>query len=217
MVVVDNDVVLKVACYSLHDEFVATATVDNTPPCILGVGRYVVGGRIQRTKKLNDRDRAKVSFDAILAQMLVLEPDDAELALAADFEARARELGFELDPGESQLLAITIQRACCLLLTGDKRAIRAIAAVCPHEVAKRVACLEQLVAHIVQIAGVGAVQPQVCSEPLGDQAMSICFGCGSGGSDEENIFAGLKSYIQDLHADASAVLLPGYNLAALAA
>lgn len=215
MVVVDNDVVLKVACYSLHDEFIGSTTIGGAPPSLLSVGKYVVEGRIKRTHRLVDRDRALASFEAILAQASMIEPDDTELALAADFEAAARECGLELDTGESQLLAITISRACCLLLTGDKRAIRAIAAVCPAKVAERIACLEQLIAQIVQTAGLARVQAKVCSEPQTDQALSICFGCSSGGVDDDNVFAGLKSYIENLQEDAAGVLLPGGDLTGL--
>ncbi|MFN3514599.1 MAG: hypothetical protein ACK41C_16260 [Phenylobacterium sp.] len=147
----------------------------------------------------------------------MLEPDNTELALAADFEANARERGLELDVGESQLLAIVINRAFCLMITGDKRAIRAIAGVCPQEVEKRIACLEQLIGQIVQTTGLPNVRAKVCAEPLTDQAMSICFGCKSGGADDGDVFEGLKSYIQDIQADAAGVLLPGESLANLVA
>ena len=217
MVVVDNDVVLKVACYSLHDEFLTATTISESPPALLGVGKYVVEGRIKRSRTLSNRDRAGASFDAILARAFMLEPDDEELALAADFETSAREKGLELDTGESQLLAIAINRRCCLMITGDKRAIRAIAVVCPEAVEKRIACLEQLIGQMVHLSGLPVVQAKVCSEPLADRAISICFGCSSGGTDAGNVLAGLHSYIRDLQNDAVGVLFPETNLETLAA
>lgn len=217
-VLVDNDVVLKTACYALADETVAATTVGGVPPAMLGVGRFVIRGRLARATNIADPGRAGAAFDRMLEVIGLVEPDEAELAIAADLEAEANMRDLELDGGESQLLAILANRACSLLVTGDKRAITAMAAVATALAARRVACLEQLIAHIVGMVGSAAVRPRVCAEPQVDRAVTSCFGCSMASAPgDAGILGGLASYIGHLDGGAPGVLLPGHDMAALAA
>ena len=210
-VLLDNDVVLKVACYALVEETVAAATIDDIPPAMLGVGRFVVRGRLARAPKIADRARATAAFERMLAAMSLVEPDDAEMAAAADLEAEANRLDLELDGGESQLLAILANRACKLLITGDKRAIAAMATV--GVAGGRVACLEQLMAHIVTGTGAAVARARVCAEAQVDRAITACFGCSTAAPPrDEDMLDGLASYSAHLDRTAPGVLLPGTDL-----
>lgn len=212
-VLVDNDVVLKTACYALVDETIAATTVGGVPPAMLGVGRFVIRGRLNRATNIADPAGASAAFARMLAAMALVEPDDAELDAAADLEAEANRLDLELDGGESQLLAILANRACSLLVTGDKRAIAAMAVVAVGMAAGRIACLEQLVAHIVAGTGTAAVRAGVCAEPQVDRAITACFGCSMASApSEEDVIAGLASYSAHLDRAAPGVLLSGANL-----
>jgi hypothetical protein len=213
-VLLDNDVALKVACYSLVDEMIAVTTFDETPSAILGVGRFVIRGRLDRAANIADVPRAKAAFEQLLKAVTLLEPDDEELAMAADLEAEANRRALELDGGESQLLAILARRACRLLITGDKRAIAAMALVAPLLAANRIGCLEQLMAQLVVAAGADVVRPLVCGEPRVDRAITSCFGCSGGQVDREDILAGLLSYISHLDRSAPGVLLLGFGVTA---
>lgn len=217
-VLVDNDVLLKVCCYDLAGEAVAATTIDGTPPSMLGVGRYVIRGRLNRARNILNRERACVALDHLLNSVNILEPSDAELSLAADLEAKASQRGLELDGGESQLLAILVLRGCSLLLTGDKRAITAIAATAVEMAACRVGCLEQLIAQLITGVGVDGVRSRVCSEPKVDTAVTICFACTSEPPPSDHAVAeGLLSYIHYLNGIAPSVLFPGPDLTGLAA
>lgn len=216
-VLVDNDVALKIVCYSLADEMVAASSLDGTPPAILGVGRFVIRGRLARSSSIVDVERAKAAFERLLNAVSLLEPDEAELAMAAELEAEANRRDLELDGGESQLLAILANRAYRLLITGDKRAIRAIAVIAKTEVDERIACLEQLMAHLAQIAGIDAIRTCVCAEPKVDRAISICFSCVKAAPELGGVLAALASYIGHLNSEAPGVLLPGLDFAALTA
>lgn len=217
-VLLDNDVVLKVACYALVDETVAAATIDDIPPAMLGVGRFVVRGRLARAPNIADRARATAAFERMLAAMSLVEPDDAEMAAAADLEAEANRRDLELDGGESQLLAMLANRACKLLVTGDKRAIAAMAIVAAAQAGSRVACLEQLIAHVVSASGTSAVRPRICAEPKVDRAVTGCFACSSPAApDDVDVMDGLASYIGHLDRSAPGVLVPGNDLSSLAA
>lgn len=194
-VLLDNDVMLKVACYALADEALAATTVDDTPPAMLGVGRFVVRGRLARASNVANTSRATVMFERMLVAMIMVEPDEDELSAAADLEAEAIRRDLELDAGESQLLAILAKRACNLLVTGDKRAIAAMAVVASAQADSRVACLEQLVAHVVVTNGLISVRTRICAESNVDRAITSCFACSSPNPpDDADVLAGLASY-----------------------
>ncbi|MBS0504227.1 MAG: hypothetical protein JSS55_10585 [Proteobacteria bacterium] len=212
-VLLDNDVVLKVACYALADETVAATTIDDIPPAMLGVGRFVVRGRLARAPNIADRTRATAAFELMLSGMSLIEPDDAEMAAAADLEAEANRRDLELDGGESQLLAMLANRACKLLITGDKRAIAAMAIVAFGIAGSRIACLEQLMSHIVTGIGAAATRSRVCAEAQVDRAITACFGCSTAATlRDEDVLEGLASYAAHIDRTAPGVLLPGTDL-----
>ena len=72
----------------------------------------------------------------------------------------------EIDPGEIVLLSATVHFSDYLLLTGDKRCIRAVA-TCPEcrEIARRiqgrVVCFEQIICRIIDAAGFEVVRAKV--------------------------------------------------------
>lgn len=213
-VLLDNDVALKIACYSLVTEMAAVTTVDHTPPAMLGVGKFVIRGRLDRASNIADVPRAKAAFEQLLKVVTLLEPNDEELAMAADLEAEANRRDLELDGGESQLLAVLARRGCRLLITGDKRAIASVALVAPELAANRIGCIEQLMAHLVDATGIDIVRPLVCGEPSVDRAISICFACSRGVVAREGVLAGLTSYICHLDRSAPGVLVRDFNVAA---
>ena len=217
-VLLDNDVVLKAASYALADETVAVTTIDDTPPAMLGVGRFVIRNRLSRASNIADPARATSAFEQMLPTMTLVEPDEDEMAVAADLEAEAIRLDLELDGGESQLLAILANRSCSLLVTGDKRAIAAMATVALAQASARVACLEQMIAHVVATSGTSIIQPRICAEPNVDRAITSCFACSSSNKpDDAEVLAGLASYISHLDRSAPGILIRGHDLSALAA
>jgi len=217
-VLVDNDIALKIACYGFSEEMVAATTVGGDAPRLLGVARYVVHKHLTRVTVIADREAAIAAFDHLLAAVAEVEPNDAELALAADLETEAMRRNLELDGGESQLIAILVSRDCDLLITGDKRAIVAMASVAPPEANGRVACLEQLAREIVGRMGADRARRKVCAEPLVDRALTACFACASEPAPSEKyIFAGLASYIDHLASEAPGVLARGNGLEVLGA
>lgn len=206
-VLLDNDVVLKVACYALVTEALAATTSDGSPPGMLGVGRFVLRRRVERATNVVDRDQACDSLERMIAAVEMFEPTEDELALAADLEAEASRQGLELDGGESQLLAIVARRNFHCLLTGDKRAISAMAAVAIELAAGRILCFEQLMARIVFVVGADAVRPRICAEPQVDRALTACFGCARDAVPQADVVDGLASYVGYLKRTAPGVLM----------
>jgi len=205
-VLFDNDIALKVACYSLTDETQAIVTDGETKLGMLGVGRFVLRDRLERPRNVADLPRARASLDRLLETVEFIEPNEDELALAAEFETEARVRDLELDSGESQLLAIVIRRNLHVLVTGDKRAITAMAVVAAKLAAGRVVCLEQLMMLIVKASGLDAVRPRVCGEPHVDRAITACFGCARSAVPPEDVAEGLTSYIGYLDRSAPGIL-----------
>ena len=213
---IDNDVIIKIAVYGFGNALSRVATINQTPPAMLSVGRFVVRDRLSRDKRFADRATALASFDELLPGLLLLEPTEEEISTAAEFESAATKANLELDGGESQLLAMLLGRPAELLLTGDKRAIVAIASIVGNSVQGRLACFEQLVGTVVGHLGADAFCKAVCREPLADKAITICCSCASGTVPEQvDLFFALASYINHVRKSAAGVLFGGENLATL--
>ncbi|MER8475503.1 hypothetical protein [Mesorhizobium sp. M1163] len=217
-VLVDNDVIIKMSCYTLGDELVDCLSIKETPPAILKVASFVVRGRIKKSRSLVNREVAGRHLEALLPRLMTVEPTTAEVDLAATYEAKAQELNLELDSGESQLLAILMVRGLELMLTGDKRAIHAVERIAGADLERpRVACLEQAIATIVQQTDFADIRARICREPAADRAISICFSCASQVSSVSSIVEGLRSYIKLVRAQAPRVLLPANDLSGVIA
>lgn len=210
-VLMDNDVILKASCYDVVDEVVAILAGGSRAIHVLGVGRFVLERAIAKKKNISDRGRARDRLARLLGSVTAIEPDGDELVLAAEFEQAAQTHGLALDGGESQLLAVLIKRSAALLLTGDKRAIRAIEPLVTasghgDQVAGRVACLEQVVVALISRHGAEAIRARICGERAVDTSLSICFSCSSVAVNPQSIREGLASYIKHLRCDAPIAL-----------
>jgi hypothetical protein len=215
-VLIDNDVLLKVSAWRLDEALLTAMTSGACRPGMLGAARFVVRKRLARRGLVNP-DAAAAAFERLCAGMVLLEPEPAELAAAAALEEAALRAGLELDAGESQLTAMLIARNARLLLTGDKRAMTALAALQPAEIGRRVASLEQLVRLFAQLLGIDVLRAAVCGERQADTSMAVCFGCHRSDYPPSEIEVGLSSYDGDLARDAGAILVADAELLAIAA
>jgi hypothetical protein len=212
-VLLDNDVVLKVCAYRCSDSATAVATIEQTPPGMLSIGQFTLRSILRKPGRLADPESARAEFEALLPRLRMIEPDETEIDIAADLEERAVAMSLEFDPGESQLLAVLLQRRERMLVTGDKRAIAAISGLEVAEADGRIACLEQLIAAVVGDDDPAAMRRHVCAEPAADRAVTACFGCSAPSIRAEDVQAGLRSYSSDLRRRAGACLAAGDRLA----
>jgi len=208
-VAVDNDILIKAACYGLTHELEDTRLLG-----VLGAAKYVVAGRINRMALAGDRNAACAAALNMIARSSVLEPSSDELHLAASIETAAQRRGLELDAGESQLAAMVVHRCIPLLETGDKRAIKGFDALL-DEIAElaplrgRLRCLEQIVSRCVDRGDPDALARAVCAEPRVDKTLTICCRCFTPAPHGTALDrAGLDSYVAALRADAPHVLEP---------
>jgi len=207
---VDNDVLVKGACYGVLAEL-ATSVSGIASRCgVLGAARFVAPSAIRRQHLQRDASIARELLQAFLDQTVVVEPTEDEQQLAAELESTAQALALNLDAGESQLAAILVTRTIASMLTGDKRAIVAMEQLLQtipqvQVLAGRVHCLEQAVRRLVQATDVATIRHAICAEPRVDKALTICFSCASPDS-QPAVVAALSSYIDDLRAAAPHVL-----------
>jgi hypothetical protein len=122
----DNDIVLKGACYGLLESMLAIIPAELSSVGYLGAAPFVIVpllARIALSKKPEIvRDWLKTFFKNATA----LEPTIGEAKAAAEIEYAAQRKNLQLDVGESQLCAIVINRDIPWLATGDKRAVKAV-------------------------------------------------------------------------------------------
>lgn len=219
-VLMDNDIVLKTCCYDAVDEVLGCTAGVGRSIHVLGALKFVLAKAISRARNIVDKAGTSDRLARLLDCVEIIEPAEDELALAADLETSAQSLDVELDEGESQLLAVLIFRSASLLLTGDKRAVRAMepvleAAGYTELVARRVACLEQIAMALIGRHGAEAIRRCVCGEAAIDKSLANCFSCASRFCRQESILEGLSSYIADLRRDAPRVLIDSDDLSAV--
>ncbi len=212
-IAVDNDVIIKAACYGLT----ATFWPEAASTChlgVLGAARYVVAKRLERSPLSDRNERARGEAENLLATAITLEPTSGEIGLATRMEVTAQRMGLSLDAGESQLIAMMVHRGIPVLETGDKRAITSVERLLDQvaglvTIAGRVRCLEQIVLRCLAEAGTSAAITQaICAEPGVDKALSICFRCYSPAPEGHAVdLAAIHSYLGKLRASAPRVLM----------
>jgi hypothetical protein len=210
--ILDSDVLLKACRYDLVDQLLNATRLSERRPAIVAAARYPLRRRAERQDRTRPGVAARMSV--ILASLEWIEPDSAELVVAAELEEAAMRAALALDAGESLLFAIVFANAAMLGLTGDKRAIAALAKVRPHDNHRRFACFEQLLATMLIAGGQAEILPRICAEPDVDRSACLCFACHSAPPDTAAILTALSSYIEALRADAPFILLPGTDWSA---
>jgi hypothetical protein len=198
----DNDIVFKISCFGLNDNFKKSFD-GRSVPYRLGLASFVLPKKIARSSRVNDKATALRYLEEFFGWAIGLEPTENEFKLAAEIEEIARELNVPFDTGESQLLAVLLKRGVERLYTGDKRAIVGVRLIAerlaePESIAGKIICFERVLLELLQLVGDKELVEHVCREPAVDRAAAICCGCASGGSEAAVIMEGLQSYIRDL-------------------
>lgn len=212
---IDSDVVLKMCAYAAAGELVQVASVSAIAPAILSFSKYALRSRIDRARNIKNKIAVKEALEVALSAVRQLEPTAEEIERAADFEERAVAAGLSFDVGESQLISVMQSRQALALLTGDKRAVRAISVLLSEEIVERVACLEQVVATVVSKFGVDGIREHVCAERACDKAITASFSCSSTSLTADEVLNGLRSYSKALRGETGKVLILSEDLSAI--
>jgi len=207
---VDNDVILKSAHYALLEVLLTEFPPADVPLGVLGSARYVLTDVLKKST-YSDAEEVLARVTDFIEKNRILEPTQAELQLAAEFEANAQAESLFLDAGESLLSSILILRELPRLITGDKRAIAAIerlidSCIRMGEITGKVMCLEQLVAERVTVDTVNTIKSAICRRPTIDKALSNCCSCSTATTELDVIMEGLNSYIRAVRTTAARAL-----------
>ncbi len=198
------------ACRYLLVADVLAALAPLGQPAVLGSARFVLRNRLRRIA--GDGPEVMAQLDALLCSTTAVEPDEAEILLAADLQEEAQLRGLAMDAGEGLLLAVLVLRPAACLVTGDKRAIAAAEALVPtlplgSGLTGKLLCLEHVVLAVMDSLGHDVLRARICEAPEADKALANCFGCGAGIRDGNKTRMGLHSYAADVLAGAPTLLM----------
>jgi hypothetical protein len=197
--VVDVDALVKLAHWGLLSELEGATGV---PP-----ERQATVESIRFRAARRDR---KLFRDPAIADDLTAALGHFGAAWSPDADVVARLQGIAgLDAGEVTLIGMLCSDPQALLVTGDKRALRALTAPGLEDIVERIAgrimCLEQVLLSALDRMGVGALVAAIephreldtavrCAVPLASHAVEL------------DVRTGLGSYINDIRAQAPSLL-----------
>ena len=207
-VLFDVDVAWKVCAYSAAKSFIRVTGTGPTPACMLAVTPFVLRSLAQRHRGVDCAPDLDQQVGGLISHAGLVHPTPKEIAFAEDLEECAARLALEFDVGESQLLSVLVHRNAELLLTGDKRAIRAMHALDVSDIDGCIAALEQVFATMISADGLSPLRDAVCANPRVDRAMTICFVCASPTATADDVNAALESYVRSLRADLATCCTP---------
>ncbi len=201
-VLLDNDIVLKISRYSLVNEFLDVCCIPNAT-YILPTLKYVF--------RLDDENQAirRVGDRVMLQSMkqLVDRVDELSEQPTVEMLANFQDVS-QIDAGESVLFAVAAMWDHSMTITGDKRALIALASLCQKTglsdtLSGRLKCLEQTVAEIM-FKGFGDEVIRKIHGKNWDTALRICFST----QDFNNAIEGLSSYYRNLNEECFGMLAP---------
>ncbi len=197
--IVDVDALVKLAHWGLLGELEGATGI---PP--------VRQATVESIRFRAVRHDPKLFRDATVADYLAVALSQFGAAWRPDAEVVARLQGIAgLDAGEITLIAMLCSDPQAMLVTGDKRALLALAAPGLEDIVKRIAgrivCLEQVVLSALDRLGVGTLATSIgphrdldvavrCAVPLPPYAVEL------------EVRKGLLSYIEDLRKGAPSLL-----------
>ncbi len=184
IVIADNDIIHKLALCNLLEEFLTWLQVPPSEIWVLPTLKYWV------RRKLKGNTAALSYFEEFL--LLTAEIPVASPATLEVFDT--------LDVGEQQLLSVFIeQQEPPRLVTGDKRAIRQLAALSQqnaHLSAKlegQVDCLEGVMLELIRLSGFDHINSKIV--PEADGVFRLVFGAGR---TQAHANMALQSYLGEL-------------------
>lgn len=203
MNLLDADALSKLAHWDLLDELALLTGVPNSHTATLS-------SLVHRASKCRERPDGKLFLDTTVAaraheylkQLAPLPaPDEKFIALVQHVPA--------IDPGEALLFAALFANENSILITGDKRAVTALArAICTPALTRlsgRIVVIEQIILACLKNRGIDWLRKHICPYRTTDKAIGIAMGSDCM-APAESVDAGLHSYIAELQSCAGVLL-----------
>jgi hypothetical protein len=191
----DNDIIEKLAVCDLLDDALTSFGASPTDVFVIPTLKYRFRGpaKAKAEKRLGGDAVARIlEFLGSVQDIRDYSPSDQQLL--DDI--------VDIDPGETILLSATGFHSDYLLLTGDKRCLRKIAA-CPDcrvialRIQGKVVCFEQILLRLIAQFGFERVLGKVVGVLYCDTALRSAFGSGMQ-STQSNAVGCLETYIEEL-------------------
>ena len=196
----DNDIVIKLSAFDLFDGAITILNLDWEQLRVYSAAQYTFRGKSYIAQYSESVCQKAI---AITQKCQKVEADNSiEFTLLNKVK--------NIDEGEAALIAATADKDVFLLTTGDKKCLKALAtdpnleSVCKR-LCGRVICLEQIILKLIEAKGFVFVRDRVLPMVSCDKSLQICFGVSSPAT-EENVMAGLNSYINDIRQQAPDLL-----------
>ncbi len=191
IVLADNDIIHKLACCDLLTALLQWLDVPPTEIWVLPSMPHML------RRKLKANVCAIAALDEFLKSVALIP--DADITTLEQFP--------ELDVGERQMLAVLLNTPeVDQLITGDKRALKLMGAICANDkainarlIAAKVACLESIMLGLIGQLGFSAVNAKVVAGRPSDGVLSMSFGAQR---NEAHAREALNSYLDAVRVEA---------------
>lgn len=199
----DNDITYKLVAFQLFDAAIATLQIDKTSLQVLPTAKFFFQRKQKKKGAFPDEVLAAVIDLVSSCDSVIADVDDAvaeELSQLRQVEG--------IDEGEATLIVATRSQTDFLLLSGDKRCMRGLEKIPKHiykRLCGRLICLEQIILKLIEVRGFVFVRDRILPMVSCDTSLQICFGYSTPAT-EENVIAGLSSYINEIRQQAPNLL-----------
>jgi len=203
---IDNDALLKLATYDLFDLTLTTLNIKAKEVQILSTAKYVLLPAKQRLRLCGTEECAQ-RLESFITKAAKLNADSVNPEMLDTFSGIVN-----INAGEAILFAMAASLPDSHVITGDKRAIKALNGLeYAHNVLTgRIFPLEILLKLIIE-RDFEQIQANVRSNPSADTALTIAFGHSTPATFESTQSA-LNSYIEHLRKQTGNLLyLPPAN------
>jgi hypothetical protein len=208
----DNDIVEKLAICDLLDEALAAFDATRADVLVIPTLKNRIGIGTPRPKVVR---RLGAEVAARLVEFIGTVKEITEFSAEDHLMLEGLDDSIEIDPGEIILLSATSRLKEYLLLTGDKRCLKAVA-TCHEcgEIARRiqgrVVCFEQIIRRIIDATSFEQVRGKVVPVMHNyDTALRAAFGSGMQAT-LANVVARLESDIAEIRGFGIDLLMPGH-------
>lgn len=196
IVLSDNDIISKLARCDLLDALPHHLGISHAEIWVLSSSVYAL------RKRLTNAPEALASLEAFYARVTKIADADVDTSALLAISSTG------IDAGEAILAAKAIALDGALLVTGDKRAIKALSTLPEGSVkaslAGKVLCFEALVLQMIEKYGFHEIGPRCTKGRDGDGVLAMAFGPGR---NEAHAVECLSSYITSLKSNSGWILV----------
>ena len=191
----DNDIIRKLIAFGLFNEAIALLQITKADLQILPTAKFYF------RREQNER---RIHTPEVWTEIMALVESCATISETNYDSAEAEQLEQfkdDIHEGEVTLILATRGEIDFLLLSGDKKFMKAFALIPDtaiyNRLCGRVICLEQFVLKLIEVKGFRWVKERVLPERDCDGALKACFGSGEQAT-EANVRETLISYIKEV-------------------